>query len=194
MSSTQCVIGFISNEGPSVEFISDENSMEVKRDSHGVASAIYVVAPDEKVLGVVDLADRTSEELKTLNLEGVRVLTSQNIEGYLPAYDVLTKAFEEYGSTLAAEAMITYRNERLQASVFRGNPSDDFKKAVGDMKVHLSQALSIAQHGSRPFASLAKKIAPLCTSGTSKNSSMGAAIFGAYWRRPELHRRYREKG
>lgn len=175
----KCYREIFANERASVEFISVGNSHEVRGDSQGIANAIQVVAPGTRVIRVVDRDDHTPDEINALKSEGVRVLSARNIEGYLLTDEVLEKLCEKYGMGEKAAPAVSYRDTRLEASVERGNPSDDFKKVAGEMKVYLSRELGITQPGSTPSAFLAEKVAPIITANMQTYRDLERDIFGA---------------
>lgn len=175
----RCYRSIFQSEHPSVEFISVGSSNEVKNDFQGVADAIQVVAPGARVVRVIDRDDHTEEEIRTLNAEGVRVLSVRNIEGYLLADDVIEKLCSTFDQVEATDAAIDYRNEEMRKSVEeRGFPADDFKKVIRSMKTYLARELKIPQPGSNTETFFIEVVAPLITPDLPTYQLIKIDLFG----------------
>jgi predicted ATPase len=164
---------------PDVEFISVGNSIEVRRDSQGVAAAIQVIAPGTRVISLTDRDDATNAEIVALQKKGMRVLSARNIEGYLLANDVIVALYEQHGRGLAdAAKAIQKREQLLVEAAGRGSAADDYKKVAPNMRSFLKADLTMSQIGSDVPNFLIETMSSLIAPGSTTFERLRKDIFG----------------
>ena len=97
--------------------------------------------------------------------DGVLGLSKRHIESYLFDDEVLTKLASEKGKPECIDQILAIKQEKITASVERGNPSDDLKSASGEIYVAVKTILDDTQCGSNVDAFMRDTLAPLITPG-----------------------------
>lgn len=91
------------------------------------------ICPGSKIIRVIDKDDRSPEEIAELNNEGVKVLSRRHLECYLLDDEVLTKWCKVNCQDDKISEMLSIKNQKIQESIERGNPTDDVKSAANDI-------------------------------------------------------------
>ena len=81
---------------------------------------------------------------------GVKVLKMRNLESYMFDDEVIKKLCESVGQPEKYEECLSEKAKALNDSKNRGNASDDYKSASGDIYVALKKRLSLTQCGNSP--------------------------------------------
>jgi hypothetical protein len=99
-------------------------------------------------------------------------------ESYLFDDEVLAALREQEGKKADLPAVIAARNSAITSSIGRGNPSDDLKKAAGDIFNSTRHILNLVGRGNDPRAFARATLAPLVKPGIALYSELRQAIFG----------------
>jgi hypothetical protein len=129
----RCYRAIFSSEFYDTDFISVGNALQVQTDSAEVGRSIQTVISGTKVIRLIDRDDRSPEEIADLAKEGVRVLSRRHLESYLLDDEVLTLLCKQVGKPEEIRSVLEAKEKAIEASVARGNPTDDIKSASGSI-------------------------------------------------------------
>ena len=166
------------DELPDVTFISAGNSKEVAGDFLGLAAALPKVASGMKVTRLIDRDDHAPADVEDYRKLGVTVLGRRHMEAYLYDDEVLTALCNSVGKPDDIAAVLAAKQSAIVASVGRGNPQDDIKKAVGTIYDAAKRILDLRQVGNDPMAFARNTLAPLLKPGMATYSALKTDIFG----------------
>lgn len=114
-------------------FLGAGNSTDIENDTRGVARLLSALAPEVCVIRVIDRDDRTGEEIQTLQTKNVRVLSRRTIESYLLDDSVLQSLCEKFEQPEVVTELLAAKTEAIRNSISNGGPTDDLKRAAGDI-------------------------------------------------------------
>jgi predicted ATPase len=175
----RCYRTVFGDEMPDTEFLSVGNNLEVVSDHHGVGRAISTIVSGTAVVRVVDRDSRSEQEVARMTGEGIRVLSRRHIEAYLLDDEVLTALCASVDKADDAAAVLALKQPAIEASVARGNESDDIKSTAGDIFNGIRQILQQPQLGHTTEAFLSDTMAPLLVPGMTTYDELKNDLFGA---------------
>ena len=126
---------------------------------------------------MIDRDDRSDEEIKDAEKNGIKVLGRRHIESYLLDDEVLVKWCKSVRPDLAADEVLKIKAESLAASVSRGNPKDDIKSAANDICTKIKNLLGAMRCGNNGEAIMRDTLAPLITSDMEIYQELKKDIF-----------------
>ena len=146
-------------------FVSADSCAEATKNSNAVVALVGRVFTATSFVPLIDRDDRTDQEVAAYEGSGGIVLSERNIESYLLADDVIAALLGREGKTELIADAIRIKQQALQASVSRGNPSNDLKSAAGEIYNRLKVLLGLRNDGSNSDAFLRYTMAPLIKPG-----------------------------
>ena len=172
----RCYRVIFAAEYPTTDWISLGNSDDVKNDKLEIGRSIQAITSGTRVIRLTDRDLLNLTEVAEQVSAGVRVLGRRNIEAYLLDNEVLTRFAEAQGVPHSATSLIAERERLLQASVARGNDTDDLKSIAGEMYTFARKSFSITSSGSNWEAFAVECLAPHVP-GTSAYDDLRTSIF-----------------
>jgi RecF/RecN/SMC family protein len=163
---------------PDVEFISAGNSKDVQSDRLAIMASIKKIAHGVQVIPLIDRDDHAPSDVSELNRDGYRVLSRRHIESYLFDDEVLEALCRQEGQPAALPTVKALKSAAIDASVTRGNSSDDIKKAAGEIVNGLRQQFKVTARGNSTEAFERNVLAPLIVPGTKVYADLKRDIFG----------------
>ncbi|MGL4576605.1 MAG: AAA family ATPase [Burkholderiaceae bacterium] len=161
---------------PHVLFVSGGASTQVTGSGISIRETLCQILPGAKVVSLVDRDDKSPNEVDQYERAGNLVLSFRNIESYLLADDVIEALVSKSGRLdLLAQALDVKRGA-VDASVARGNSSDDLKSAAGPIYVELKRLLSLQRCGNNSDTFLRDTLAPLITPNMQTFSDLKQAV------------------
>ncbi len=154
------------------------HSDNVLNDPRGVGRLLAALAPGVNLRRVIDRDDRTDEEIKTLQQQGVRVLNRRHIESYLLDDDILTRLCGDLGDVSVVPQLLSAKTKALASSIAAGGPADDFKRIAGDIYLVIKNLFKDKKLGNDQRAFMRGFCAPLIKSGTAVYQELLREIFG----------------
>jgi hypothetical protein len=128
-----CFNEIFKTEFPQTLFFGAGNADDIQNDPRGVRRLLTAMAPGVSLHRLIDRDDRTNQEIRTLQDQGVRVLSRRTIESYLLDDEVLTSVCEGFGNPEASAPLLAAKATALQNSIAVGGPIDNFKRPAGDI-------------------------------------------------------------
>jgi hypothetical protein len=128
-----CYNRIFQTERPQTLFLGAGNSDDVCNDPRGVQRLLSGLAPGVTISRAIDRDDSTEDEIRTRQSQGIRVLTLRNIESYLLDDSILRAICESFGHPERAIDLIAAKSTAIASSVQSGGPTDDIKRAAGDI-------------------------------------------------------------
>jgi hypothetical protein len=174
----RCYGTIFAKEYPDVEFVSLGGTTEIEKNSLLVSSVLADVLTGIRVSRVIDLDDRSTEEIAELAGRGTRVLSRRDIESFLYDDEILGRLCAIHGQPEMTGEALQKKAELLASSVQRGNPADDIKSIGGSLYVFLKRSLGLTQCGDTSEAFCIATLAPLVTQDTGAYRELRQAIFG----------------
>lgn len=163
---------------PDIGYFSVGNSHEVVGDKMHLGEALTTLADGVEVLRVIDRDARSAQEITELEEDGCRVLSRRHLESYLLDDEVLDAFCAEVGQPEKSPELRNALAAALQASVERGNPPDDFKRAAPEFVAAVRKILSLSAGGNEPPAFLRDSLAPCMAPGMAVYEELCSDVFG----------------
>ena len=173
----QCYKSIFGIEFPETQFVPGGNAGDVAEDKRGIAYVLGVLTQGTKVIRLIDLDDRSPQQVADLNKSGVCVLSRRNLESYLFSDDVLAALAgrvgkpDEIGKLLAEKQSI--RNARTH------DQPDDLKPSSGQIYLACKQILGLVQSGEDAKTFMRDTLAPLIKPGMKVYNELKEDIFGS---------------
>lgn len=163
---------------PEAFFISGGSCNEIENIEKTSGAIIRTLLDNTKIIKIVDRDDRSEKEVSELIEKEIRVLKKRNIESYLLDNSVLKKLCESAGKPEEYDECIREKEDAMKASKARGNASDDYKSARGDIYNSLKKRLHLTQCGNNADTFIRDTLAPLISSDMDVYKQLEAEIFG----------------
>lgn len=176
---SRCLENIFASDMPDVAFVSVGNSDDVIGDRMDIGAAVEAIVDATQVIRVIDRDARSEAEVADLIDAGHRVLQRRNIEGYLLDRAVIEALCTKAGRADAVGQVFTALDHAVAASVSRGNPADDLKKAAPQFVTAVRQILDIRTGGSTTETFLRDTVAPLLTRELPAYRELQRDIFGS---------------
>ena len=163
---------------PEAFFISGGSCNDIENIEKTNGEIIRTLLNNTRVIKIVDRDDRSEKEVSELMLKGIRVLKERNLESYLLDDSVIKKLCESVGKPEEYEACIKGKEAAIKDSIERGNASDDYKSARGDIYNLLKQRLKLTRCGNNADTFIRDTLAPLISPDMDVYKKLDAEIFG----------------
>jgi predicted ATPase len=173
-----CLRKIFDRQYPDTEFVSVGSSTNVEGDALHLSGYTSIIAPGASVLRVVDRDERSPEEVKLLNDDGIRVLRHRDLENYLLSDETLQALATEKGDLSAGSEAIARRDFLLQENAKNGSPDDDIKEISGQLYLWLKDRLNLHQVGNTSVAFLRDTMTQYVTPETRIYRELEEDIFG----------------
>ncbi len=157
-------------------FVSGGSANQVQASGATVQDTLNAIAPSSTVRTLVDRDDRSPAEVQTIEQRGGLVLGLRNLESYLFADDVLEALVIREGKPQMKADALRVKSDALDASVARGNPVDDLKRAAGDIYTGLKRLLGLQRAGNNTDTFMRDTMAPLIVPGMRTFNDLKSAI------------------
>lgn len=165
-------------EFPDVTFISAGSASQVSGDFLGLATALPKVASGMKVTRLIDRDDHAKNDIDSFKKDGITVLSRRHLEAYLYDDEVLKALCNAVNRSGDYNDLIASKNAAIEDSKNRGNPSDDYKSAAGNIYTEAKRILTLTQVGNDRLAFARNTLAPLIKPGMAVYAELKADIFG----------------
>lgn len=164
---------------PDVSFIAIGSCSELESIDNVSINIIKEVLKKSKIIKLVDLDDRSKEQVKECREKGIKVLSRRHIEAFLLANEMIEKLCNTKHKSDKISECLEMKNTAMKKSVEeRGNPRDDVKSASGEICNGLKRILGLRQSGSNTPAFLRDTMAPLLTPDMDLYKELENCIFG----------------
>lgn len=164
---------------PDVSFISIGSCSELENIDNVSVNIIKEVLKESKIIKLVDLDDRSPEQISDLQRQGIKVLSRRHIEAFLLADEMIKKLCNTKHKSDKISECLEMKNTVIDKSVKeRGNPIDDVKSASGEICNELKRILGLTQCGNTKSAFLRDTMAPLLTPDMALYTELENCIFG----------------
>lgn len=163
---------------PEAFFISGGSCSDIENIEKTHGEIIGTLLKNSQIIKIIDLDDRSPQEVAGLAKAGIKVLNRRNLESYVLDDAVIKKLCDKVGKPEEYAACIQEKRDALRDSVSRGNAPDDFKKASGTIYHSLKRRLSLTQCGNNSDSFMRDVLAPLITPDMDVYKELEAEIFG----------------
>lgn len=163
---------------PEAFFISGGSCNEIENIEKTSGVIIRTLLDNTKIIKIIDRDDRSDKEVSELMAKGIRVLKKRNLESYLLDDSVLKKLCESAGKNEEYDECIKEKETAMKTSNERGNASDDYKSARGDIYNSLKKRLHLTQCGNNADTFIRDTLAPLISSDMDVYKQLESEIFG----------------
>lgn len=174
----KCYTNIFGKNHPDTLFYSLGSCNDIEKDKNAVIEFICRLAPNAKIIRVVDRDDRSEEQIAELMEDGIKVLSERNIEGYLLDETVLEKWCEIEDQKDKIDEVKEIRRKRLEESIERGNAPDDLKSAGNDICTDLKKLFKLKQCGNNGEYIMRDTISKMITEDMEVYQSIERDIFG----------------
>lgn len=172
-----CLRKIFNEEFPDSDFVSVGGNNNIIHDKLDFITALKAITKGIDFKKLLDLDDRSKDEIEELNKEGIRVLKRRDLENYLLDDEIIKKLCVSLSKEEKFEDCLNAKKEALKDSVERGNPSDDIKSASGTFYTKAKAILELTQCGNTKEAFLKSTIIPLVTKETEVYKELKNIIF-----------------
>lgn len=172
-----CYANIFNNTHPNTRFYSLGGCNNVE-EKEVIIDFIKNISPNSKIIRVIDRDDRSDNEVNELRGKGIKVLSLRHIESYILDDEVLRKWCKNAQHPEKEEELISLKKEKIDASISRGNPSDDIKSASNEICIGGKKLLGLTRCGSVGDYIMRDTLAPLITQDMEIYKLLNNDIFG----------------
>lgn len=173
----RCYANIFSNKHPNVVFYPIGGCTDIEADKLKVIELSKALAPNTRVIRIIDKDDRSEEEIRELNSKGIKVLGRRHIESYILDDEILEKWCKESGKPECVEKVLSIKKQALEDSLARKNAVDDIKSASNDIVTKIKKLLAITGCGNSGEAIMRDTLTLLITPETNVFKEMESIIF-----------------
>ena len=173
----RCYATIFGNSHPSTMFYSMGGCTEIENKDF-VIGFISGLSPSSKIIKVIDRDDRSDEEVDELEAKGIKVLSLRHLECYLLDDEVLSKWCNEAGHPEKIADMLKLKEDKIAASVARGNAPNDIKSAANDICTEGKRLLGVTYCGNSGEMIMRDTLAKLIVPGMEIYQKLEDDIFG----------------
>ena len=143
-------------------------------------SALFLVTVgcSGNVIRIIDRDDRSENEVEELSEKGIKVLDRRHLESYLLDDEIIKKWCATVGKAELENSALTIKQQAINASISRGNATDDIKSASNDIVTNIKKLLGLTACGNNGEAIIRDTITPLITPDTQVYQQLERLIFG----------------
>ena len=171
-----CYGRIFEDEFSETEFVSMGSDQQIIGDKRGLAEALDRLIDAMEVVRLVDLDDRSPEQVQEVKSKGIRVLSKRNLESYLFDNEVLEALAKAAGQPEKAQELFDRKQSILDNQVSR--PPDNLKPASGQIYNACKDVLKLTQAGNTTQAFMRDTLAPLVRPGMTVYEELRRDIFG----------------
>ena len=171
-----CYGRIFEDEFPETEFVSMGSDQQIVGDKRGLAETLHKLIGAMEVVRLIDLDDRSPEEVQNVNREGVRVLSRRNLESYLFDDEVLRALAADEGQEEKVQELLNDKESILTKITKR--PPDDLKPARGQIYNACKTVLGLKQRRNNAEAFMRYTLAPLIRPRMNVYNELKRDIFG----------------
>lgn len=163
---------------PEAFFISGGSCNDIENIEKTHGEIIRTLLKNTTVIKMVDRDDRSATEILELAEKGIKTLKERNLESYMLDDEVIKKLCESVGKEVEYNECIKDKQAALESSKNRGNASDDYKSARGDIYTALKKRLALTKCGNSPDTFIRDTLSQLVTPDMNVYKRLEAEIFG----------------
>lgn len=163
---------------PEAFFISGGSCNDIENIEKTHGEIIRTLLKNTTVIKMVDRDDRSATEILELAKKGIKTLKERNLESYMLDDEVIKKLCESVGKEVEYNECIKDKQAALESSKSRGNASDDYKSARGDIYTALKKRLALTECGNSSDTFIRDTLSPLVTPDMNVYKRLEAEIFG----------------
>lgn len=173
----QCLRKIFNVEHSDTDFISVGGNNNIIHDKLDFVTAMKAITKGIQFIKLVDLDDRSTEEIQELNSKGIKVLMKRDLENYLLDDSIIKKLCSSLEKEDKIEDCLAAKQSAINESISRGNSTDDVKSASGKIYTEIKSILELTQCGNNTEAFLKSTIVPLVTKETEVYNELKKIIF-----------------
>ena len=173
-----CYANIFSTTHPSTVFYSLGGCNDIEEDKLKVIGLTQAIVPNTNVIRIIDRDDRSENEVEELSEKGIKVLDRRHLESYLLDDEIIKKWCATVGKAELENSALTIKQQAINASISRGNATDDIKSASNDIVTNIKKLLGLTACGNNGEAIIRDTITPLITPDTQVYQQLERLIFG----------------
>lgn len=151
---------------------------DIEEDKLKVIGLTQAIVPNTNVIRIIDRDDRSENEVEELSEKGIKVLDRRHLESYLLDDEIIKKWCATVGKAELENSALTIKQQAINASISRGNATDDIKSASNDIVTNIKKLLGLTACGNNGEAIIRDTITPLITPDTQVYQQLERLIFG----------------
>ncbi|SHO62787.1 AAA family ATPase [Algoriphagus zhangzhouensis] len=159
------------------KFVSIGSSTELENIENQSVKIVANILKSSTIIKFVDRDDKSPQEVQENKDKGIKTSGRRHIESYLFDDELVTKLCNSVGKPELIQDCLDAKNQAIQDSVNRGNPTDDIKSASGNIFTELKRILALTQCGNNKCAFVRDTLTPLVTDDTSVYQELENEIF-----------------
>lgn len=163
---------------PEAFFISGGSCTDIENIEKSNGEIISTLLKNTRIIKIVDRDDRSAQEISELAEKGIKTLKERNLESYLLDDEVIKKLCDSVGKPEEYNECIREKNDALSASISRGNATDDYKSARGDIYNALKRRLALTKCGNNADTFIRDTLSILITPDMDVYKCLETEIFG----------------
>lgn len=143
----KCYANIFSTTHPSTVFYSLGGCNDIEEDKLKVIGLTQAIVPNTNVIRIIDRDDRSENEVEELSEKGIKVLDRRHLESYLLDDEIIKKWCATVGKAELENSALTIKQQAINASISRGNATDDIKSASNDIVTNIKKLLGLTACG-----------------------------------------------
>lgn len=165
------------NKYHDTKFVSVGSSSELENIENQSVKIVANILKSSTIIKFVDLDDKSVQEVQENTNKGIKTSGRRHIESYLFDDELIAKLCHFIGKSELLQDCLTAKNQAIQDSISRGNPTDDIKSASGNIFTELKRILALNQCGNNKCAFVRDTMTPLVTEDTAVYCELENEIF-----------------
>jgi len=159
------------------KFLSIGSSSELENIENQSVKIVSNILKSSLIVKFIDRDDKSPQEVQELLHKGIKTSNRRHIESYLFDDELIAKLCNTIGKPELLQNCLEAKNQAIQDSVGRGNPSDDIKSASGNIFTEIKRILGLTQCGNNKCAFIRDTMAPLVSEDTTVYQELENEIF-----------------
>ena len=165
-------------EIPDVAFVSIGSCNDLENGNNVSLNIVKEVVKNSDIIRLVDRDNKSDYEVEECLNKGIKVLSRRNLECFLFDDELIKKLCDVKGASDKYSDCLEKKQQAIQNSIARNNPSDDVKSASGEIYNGLKEVLHLTRCGNNTHSFLRDTMAPLVSPDTSVYKELKHSIFG----------------
>lgn len=158
-------------------FISLGSCNEIEDLENQSVKLVSNILKASTIIKFVDRDDKSETEISELLAKNIKTLEKRHIENYLLDDEIISKLCISRQQEDKIELCLKAKQDAINESIARNNPTDDVKSASGKIYTELKKILSLTQCGNNTISFLRDTMATLITDETNIYKELERQIF-----------------
>lgn len=160
------------------KFVSTGSSNELENIENQSVKMLSNILKSSEIIKFIDRDDKSEEEVKELKEKGINTSGRRHIESYVFDDEIIAILCNVNNKSHMLNDCLQAKQDAINESVARGNPTDDIKSASGKIFTEIKRIVNLTQCGNNKCAFVRDTLTPLIDEDTLIYKELEKEIFG----------------